>query len=274
MTGPTLWTMPATGARLGHAAALDRLAAARVVLLGERHTEAADHRWQAAVLAGLAARTEKLVVGFEMFPRHAQPALDAWTEGRTDEAGFLRDAGWRTVWGYDPALYRPLFDLCRDLRLPMRGLNVDRPIVSLVGRDGWGALPAAERAWMTPARPASAAYRRYLFAVTGGARPDRAATGPEDPAFDRFVRAQQTWDRAFACAIAAALDECPGALVVGIVGRGHLEYGYGTPDQLAHLGIGPVRVALRGGDPAIGGAPVADLVFDAAEEEPVPAPAG
>jgi len=57
------WTDPATGAALDAAAALDRLAAARVVLLGERHDSARDHRWQAAVIAALAARRPALVVG-------------------------------------------------------------------------------------------------------------------------------------------------------------------------------------------------------------------
>jgi hypothetical protein len=100
--------------------------------------------------------------------------------------------------------------------------------------------------------------------MTGGARPDRAAQSPEDPAFDRFVRAQQVWDRAFACALAGGLADRPEALAVGIIGRGHLEFGFGTPDQLDDLGITPVRVAvpeLERAWPAPGGRPVADLVF-------------
>jgi S1-C subfamily serine protease len=45
-------------------------------------------------------------------------------------------------------------------------------------------------------------------------------------------------------ALAAAHRRNPGALVVGIVGRGHLEYGYGIPHQLADLGIDDVAVLL------------------------------
>ena len=235
MTDPP-WLEPATGARLTHSEALARLAGGRVALLGEHHHRAADHRWQAAVIAGLAALRAEVAVGFEMFPRRAQPALDAWGAGGLDEAGLLERTRWQEVWGFAPELYLPLFRLCRDLRLPMLGLNVDRSLVSLIGREGWDALPPAERAWLTPARPASSAYRRYLFEVTGGVRPGRAAAGPDDPAFDRFVRAQQAWDRAFACAIAAALADAPGRLVVGIIGRGHLEHGHGTPAQLPTSG--------------------------------------
>ena len=59
-----------------------------------------------------------------------------------------------------------------------------------------------------------------------------------------FVRAQQTWDRAFACRIAARLNEPDKPLVVGIIGRGHLEYRGGTPAQLEDLGVAGAAVLL------------------------------
>ena len=259
MIDPRPWRDPTTGARLSHPDVIARLAQAKVVLLGEQHNRAADHRWQSLVLAGLAARRTPLVVGFEMFPRHAQPGLDAWVAGRLDFDGFLQAVRWTDSWGFDPALYAPLFDLCRDLGLPMRGLNIDRPLVTAIGRDGWQALPDAERGWLSPARPADPCYRRYLFDATGGVRPGRAAQSPEDPAFDRFVRAQQAWDRAFACALARALAEAPEALAVGVIGRGHLEYGLGVADQLDDLAVGPVATALPGAPPDVAG--IADFVF-------------
>ncbi len=244
MDWPGSWIDGRNGADLAPEAAVDRLASARVVLLGESHDQLADHLWQAAVVAGLADRGLAPTVGFEMFPRRAQPVLEAWSGGGLDLAEFLARSRWAEVWGFDPALYRPLFDLCRDRRLPMVALNCDRPLVTLVGRDGWQVLPEEERGWLTPAADALPAYRRYLFDMTGGVRPGRAAQSPEDPAFDRFVRAQQVWDRAFACAIAEALDRTAGGPVVGIIGRGHLEHGFGTPWQLADLGISNVVTAL------------------------------
>lgn len=260
MTG-TPWR-DAEGAALGEAAVLDSLSAARALLLGETHDRPEDHLWQAVVIAGLAARRrDGLVVGLEMLPRRAQPALDAWSAGALDAAAFETASGWGSVWGFPLALYLPVLSLCRDLRLPLLALNVDRPLVSLIGRDGWDALPAGERGWLTPAAPASTDYRRYLFDMTGGTRPGRTATHPLDPAFDRFVRAQGVWDRAFACAIRGAL--AGGARqVVALVGRGHLEYGLGTPAQLAALGIAPVRTALPdhpGHPPLPGPGPLADF---------------
>ena len=270
-TGTPAWR-DARGAAVGEAMALDGLAAARVVLLGETHDRREDHLWQAVVIAGLAARAGgDLVVGLEMLPRRAQPALDAWSAGGLDAAAFEAASGWASVWGFPLALYLPVLELCRDLHLPLLALNVDRPLVSLIGRDGWEALPAAERGWLTPAAPATPDYRRYLFGMTGGARPDRAAQDPLDPAFDRFVRAQGVWDRAFACAIAGALAGGSGqreagqrgaGQVAALIGRGHLEYGFGTPAQLAALGIAPVRTALPdhpGHPPLPGPDPLADF---------------
>jgi uncharacterized iron-regulated protein len=257
------WIDGRSGATVAPEAALEQLASARVVLLGESHDRLADHLWQAAVVAGLAERGAVPMVGFEMFPRRAQPVLDAWSSGALDLGAFLAQSRWAEVWGFDPALYRPLLDLCRDRHLPMIALNCDRPLVSLVGRDGWQALPEEERCWLTPAAPALPAYHRYLFEITGGVRPGRAAQSPEDPAFDRFVRAQQVWDRAFACTIAEALGRAAGGPVVGIIGRGHLEYGFGTPWQLADLGITDVVIALpEPWDAAIhpSDPPIADLV--------------
>lgn len=238
-------------------AALDRLAASAVALLGEQHDRTEDHLWQAHVLSGLADR-RAVIAGIEMLPWRKQPSIDDWVAGRLDEASFVAESGWNEIWGFDFALYAPIFRLCRARGLPMRALNIDRPLVSAIGRDGWEAVPDQLRGWLTPARAASPAYRRYLFEATGGARPGRSARSPDDPAFDRFVRAQQVWDRAFACAIAGAREGAPGTLVVGLIGRGHLEYGHGTPTQLTDLGITPVAVAL----PAEPGAcaPVAELV--------------
>ena len=70
------------------------------------------------------------------------------------------------------------------------------------------------------------------------------AKSADDPTLDRFIRAQQTWDRAFACNIARALEQPDPPLVVGIIGSGHLRYRYGTPYQLRDLGIEDVSVLL------------------------------
>ncbi|RKT35024.1 putative iron-regulated protein [Roseovarius halotolerans] len=238
------WFEPGSGAAMRHEAVLARAAGAPAVLLGETHDRADIHRWQAHVIAGLMAHRRDIVVGFEMFPARLTPVLAEWVAGGLDEAGFLERAEWRQVWNFDPELYMPIFRLCRDFGLEMIGLNCRRGLVSEVGKLGWEGVPEPEREGLTPACAASPDYRRFLFEITGGPHPDRTAQTPDDPAFDRFVRAQQTWDRAFACRIAARLNEPDKPLVVGIIGRGHLEYRGGTPAQLEDLGVAGAAVLL------------------------------
>ena len=241
---PGAWLDPATCEEVAHQDLLARMARQRVVLLGETHDRFDIHRWQLHVAAGLLALRGNIVLGFEMFPRRVQPVLDAWAAGQLDTETFLAQSDWDVVWRFDPDLYLPLFQFCRQFGVPMRALNCYRSLVTRVGKEGWDAVPVDERDGLTPARPASPEYRRYLFDITGGGRAGREVTDPQDPAFNRFVRAQQTWDRAFACNIAAALAAPDAPLVIGIIGRGHLEYRHGTPFQLADLGVSDVSVLL------------------------------
>ncbi len=241
---PGTWISPDDGAVLSHQELMACMAKKQAVLLGETHDRYDIHRWQLSVLTALHALRGDIVVGFEMFPRAVQPALDRWVAGESDVATFLEEARWAEVWRMDPELYLPIFHFCRQFAIPMIAVNCRRALVSEIGRLGWDAIAIEDRDGVTPAAEALPEYRRYLFGITGGVRPGREAQSGEAPEFDRFVRAQQTWDRAFACGIAEAHAAHGGALVVGIIGRGHLEYGYGTPFQLRDLGISECGILL------------------------------
>lgn len=291
------WLDPETGAAIAADDLLESLATRKIVLLGESHGSAEHHRWQLHTLAGLHAHRSDLVVGFEMFPRAVQTALDAWSNGRSTETEFLEAVRWREVWGFAPEFYLPLFHFVRQNRLPMIALNVDRQLVSRVAHEGWGAIPEDDREGISDPAPAGEAYRRSLAAVYAakqtegikdplpfdrgeGPREDGTGEGPHLPAilesedFARFVEAQLTWDRAMAEALVQASRDNPGALVVGILGRGHVEHGYGVPHQLADLGETSVAALLpvaAGGACAALAPQVADAVFVVAPGEGEPA---
>lgn len=242
------WLDPKTGAILP-APPLADLARRKIVLLGENHENAEHHRWQLHTLAGLYAYRPDMVVGFEMFPRAAQPALDTWSRGDSSESEFLEATRWRQVWGYDADLYLPLFHFVRQSRLAMVALNVDRQLVARVGEVGWQAVPDDMKEGVSDPAPAVPAYRRALAEIYREAHLTTPSATPEEtePASDdvaRFVEAQLTWDRAMAQALAEARRQAPEALVVGILGRGHVEQGHGVPHQLADLGEADVAVLL------------------------------
>lgn len=268
------WLDPTDGSLRDERELLTVMAGKQVVLLGETHTVPEIHRWQLHVATVLRFLRPNIAVGFEMFPRRVQPVLDEWIEGGLSTAAFLEKVEWETVWGFAAELYLPLFHFCRRHRVPMLALNCHRPLVTRVGKDGWDAVPENERDGLTPSAPATMAYRRYL----AGLRFDRPASGEVDVSAvtDRFIRAQQTWDRAFACNIAKALEVAEPPLVVGIIGRGHLEYGHGTPYQLRDLGVSSIGVLLptardRHEAPPLAG--IADAVFRLDEPEPEIVPA-
>lgn len=65
-----------------------------------------------------------------------------------------------------------------------------------------------------------------------------------EPGFQRFVEAQLTWDRAMAEVLAREAMRSERPLVIGIIGRGHLENRWGVPHQLAALDVPDTAVLL------------------------------
>lgn len=238
------WIVPADGHQRSRAEVLQRAAGGRFVLLGELHDNVMHHAWQVDVLSGLYALRQPLVIGLEMVPRSAQPALDAWVRGELDETTFLSKSGWRDFWRFDADLYLPILRFARLNRIPVYGLNVDKALVASVRERGWAALNARERLGIgDPARPgesymAMLAESFAMHGAHGGGAATAARSRAEtkaDPAFQRFVESQLLWDRAMAERMAQAEQNHPGALVVGLMGSGHMMEGDGVPFQLSQL---------------------------------------
>ncbi len=212
----------------------------RIVLLGESHDAAAHHRWQLETLTALHARRADMVLGFEMFPRRVQPVLDRWVAGELSEAAFLEQTDWARVWRFDAELYLPLFRFARDHGIPMRALNVEQSFIREVSAKGFDAVALTQREGVSRPAPASSRYVAHLRTIYD----KHARGGASDGAFERFVGAQLLWDRAMAEGIAAALTAHPAALVIGILGSGHIEFGFGVPHQLDALGVRDVLTLL------------------------------
>jgi uncharacterized iron-regulated protein len=266
--------VPASGAIVGVDEVVTRATRHRIALLGERHDWPDHHRWQLHVLGALAGTGRPLVLGFEAFPRAAQPVLDAWSRGELDTPALLERTDWARVWGGDPDLYLPLLHFARMHRLPVVALNVPRSLVRTVGRDGWAAVSASERLGLTDPAPVHPAQRARLAEAYAS---HRCAPAPPE-ALERFIEAQLVWDRAMASALAEAAAAHPDALVVGIVGEGHAQRPGGIARQLASVDAPPPLVLLPW-DVTPPCTPVpsgeADLVFGVAplpSERPPPHP--
>lgn len=240
------WVIPGGEAVAGKEI-IARASRQSVVLLGESHDSAEHHRWQLQTLAALHALRPDMVIGFEMFPRRVQSALDRWIQGNLTEEEFLSASDWKDVWRFDPQLYMPLFHFARMNRIPMVALNVDEKLNKEVTSKGFDGVPEERREGVTRAAPPSAAYVNFLLDVYrehGKDGKDNREAGAADPDFRRFLESQQLWDRAMAQGLKEAVARPSGPLVVGVMGGGHVMHGWGVPHQLADLGVSKVMTLL------------------------------
>ena len=255
------WLDPTDGATVSHENATQRLSNRRIILLGEAHTNPSHHRWQINTIAALHAAKGPIALGFEMFPRSAQPILDRWIRGELSEKEFLKKVEWERVWRYDSDFYMPIFLYARQHRLPMFALNVDQKLIQSVRQNGWENVPESQREGVSRPAPATPEYVEMLSGVFKDHLPDEEKGDIDKQELSKFVQAQQTWDRAMAEAVQKAAENHH---IVAIAGAGHLTNGFGIPHQLKALGSNDFTVAI----PITPGQPCdsitaqfADLVF-------------
>ena len=281
------WVVPG-GGKVSGTEVISNAINQSVVLLGEAHANLEHHRWQLQMLASLHTRHPDMVIGFEMFPRRVQKALDDWVAGSLSVAEFLDAADWKHGWSIDAKAYLPFFHFARMNKIPMVALNIDSRLRKEVSLKGFDILSADKFKGVTrPAEP-SDSYLEYLMRVYkkhDRNHKDKTKISTDNSDFLRFVRGQQLWDRAMAQALYSALNrtERPPVvgiqtlysaltrperpLVVGIMGTGHIRHGYGVPHQLMDLGIEDVAMLLpwesnRGCEQLVTG--TADAVFGVA----------
>lgn len=219
----------------------DRLATARVILLGEEHTAMDQKLFHAELLEALARRRSDLVLGMEFFDRSQDEILARWSRGEIDEEELLAATEWYERGGYRFEYYRPVMAVARRYGLRVVGLNVPREIPRAVNRGGLEALDDEQRAVVGEVDPGGSPQHRYLVSRYFG---DTVAMLPPGW-FDNMYAAQCLWDTVMARSILAALP--PEGAVVAIAGSGHVAYGLGISrriaDARAAAGAEPLEVA-------------------------------
>ena len=103
----------ATGRGISSEQLARRLRGARLVFLGEHHTDPRSHRFQEEILRLLVRQGRKVTVAVEMFPPSADPALEEWRNGDLPEVEFLEKAAWYETWRLPWAYYRGIFRFIR-----------------------------------------------------------------------------------------------------------------------------------------------------------------
>jgi aminopeptidase N len=231
-----------TGDRLDADALAARLEGKRLVFFGETHAQPAVQAGERQLLDALARRGRRVLVGLEMLPASVQPALDRWVRGEGSEDDLIRDSHWYRHWGFHFGHYRDLFLFARQARTPMVALNVEREVISTVRRSGFEGLSPADRGKL-PAQVdlASAEHRQLFTAFMGGEH-----SGMTPAEMEGMFRAQCTWDAVMGhnAVKALAAESDPRAVMVVMVGFGHVAYGLGAERQAVALGGGPLTASV------------------------------
>jgi aminopeptidase N len=235
-----------TGERVTLEEFAERCRGERFVYIGENHDSADAHRWQALLIGALDRAGRNVIVGLEMYQRPMQVHLDKWTLGKYDEAEFLERSDWAGQWGFDFALYRPIFTYCRDRKLRMVALNVPRDWVRTASRQGYDALP--QDADLPPELElGNAIHRRVFDAMMEGHPPGAALEG--------MYRGQVLWDEGMADSALRYLERTvvtPNTVFVVLAGNGHVLYrqgiNYRVQRRTGERGVTVVTVGIEGGE--------------------------
>lgn len=233
-----------TGGTLDEGALVRKLAPARVVYVAERHDRPPDHAVQLFVLTSLYRLDPSVALGVEMLPRTKQRFIDAYLRGDLDEAGFLAHVDWEETWGFDFALYRPLFEFAKFHDIPIVALNARKEITRAVARDGLDELDA-ELARELPELDLDHAEHRAYVREAFGLTDDGGDEVHPGFVFENFYEAQVIWDETMAETVAQTMTSstAPKRMVV-IAGSGHIEYRFGIPERAARRGVEPFRTVL------------------------------
>ena len=235
----------ATGETLGPDELAARLDKTRLLLLGESHTSVESHRVQLQVLRALARRGRIIRVGLEMFPYTEQPSLDSWNDGHWSETEFVDKSHWYEHWGYHWGYYRDLVLFARAQRIPLVAVNAPRELVTAVRQKGIANLSAEQSSRMPPKVDVDNAEHLAFFKASLG-EGDGLHGGMTDEAWKGMLGAQATWDAAMAWNAVRALEAAsvPNAIMVVLVGAGHVAYGLGIERQAHTWFDGPVSSVI------------------------------
>lgn len=241
MLAPGIYDV-STGQALSDAQFEEAVLAANFVLVGESHDSVEDHALQAEVFR-MFTKHKRAALGMEMFQRPYQHHLDAFIEGTIDESEMLERTEWQTRWGFDAAMYRPLWSHAKELGYAIVALNVHRELTKRVSAVGLDGLSDEERAQVVELDLSRDDYRSWLRDVFAG-----HGMKLDDQKFERFYQAQVLWDETMADSAVRFLSDHPAYDAVFMaLGRGHVERRWGVPSRIERRSPGSkVLVIVRG----------------------------
>jgi len=236
-----------TGIAMDFDEAMEMIAAAKVIYIGEMHTNFQAHEAQRRVIEELERRFPgKIAIGMEMFREPQQGALDRWTRGELPELDFLKESKWFDNWGSDFGLYRGILTFARDRRIDVLALNPSKEVQKQFAAAGSGPLPP-ELAGKVPETDFSDPFQRALLeAVFAGHDAGKKDASKIAKMFESFYRTQVLWEESMASRIVDYLKSPAGAgkKMVVLAGGFHVRHGLGVPRKALRRAAWPYVIVL------------------------------
>jgi uncharacterized iron-regulated protein len=220
----------ATGEKITFTQLADSLDGARIVYVGEVHSNRESHELELQILKEFYKRNGgNIAVGLEMFKRPHQEILDKWTGGEISEKDLLFSTDWDSEWGYDYNHYKGIMNFIRDNKIPVVALNIKREFQKKISRNGIEGLSEEERKTLPEIDTTDVYHRRYLERIMKG-------HGDTDvsEAFERFYLIQCVWEDVMADSISKYLSSPEGEdkKLLVFIGGGHIIYHFGVPKRV------------------------------------------
>jgi len=204
------------------------LAKHKTVLIGEHHTQYADHLNQLAIIKNLHKVWQKdTSIGLEMIQQPYQSSLNDYIAGKIGEREMLKKVQWYDRWRYDFRLYRPIFLYAKANKIPLVALNIPKELTRKITKVGIKGLSTKERQQL-PAfiDRSNANYIKRITSVFG------KHTKTSSKGIEKFLDAQLAWDEGMAYAAAKYLKKNASMRMVILAGGGHIIKREGIPDRL------------------------------------------
>ncbi len=199
--------------------AIQKMAAADVVLMGEVHGHELGNAIQQEMFEDILIANPNAILAMEFYERDDQVALDDYIAGITDREAFENAANRNA--GNNPWAHARMIDASKEAGRPVVAANAPRRYVRLARTDGFERLRGLndnQRALVEiPDQTPQGAYRDRFIKAMGG----MASHGGEEM-IESFLRSQSTWDATMAQSIVDAFEH--GMPVVLVVGYFHAQF--------------------------------------------------
>lgn len=219
--------------------ALDDMATARIVYLGEHHTVPRHHKFQLEIIKGLVERGLDIAIGMEMFSIEQQGALTEWLQSGSHLDELIIKLGkerWNNLNDYAGIMY-----FARQVKSPIICLNAPDALVRKVAKEGLGGLDESQlESVPKDVNEINPQYERLLRLKL------RVHKSFQEKKLDRIILAQAVRDSVMARSAVDFLksDYGAGKTMIIVAGSGHLNYGFGIPEKVGRHFDAPYRIAL------------------------------